>query len=314
MYGFTPKEAVGRNSFDLLRTEFTEPLPELREKLLRYGHWSGELSHMSRGGARIMCLSRWVAEQNAKGDILRVLESNNDITDRVRVQAEIRRANQDLEQFAFSASHDLQEPLRSIKIYSELLGRESRDTLSPDALKYLDFLRSGAARMEILVRDLLAYTQAGQLEEAAKPIDAGEALKVALAALSGAMVEAKARVIAGTLPMVRVHPTHLQQLFQNIVGNAIKYRDPKRVPEIYIDAKFQKQQWVFAVRDNGIGIEPEFKESIFGLFKRLHTSDEYSGTGIGLAICQRIVDRYHGRIWVESGPAKGSTFFFSLPV
>jgi PAS domain S-box-containing protein len=314
MYGFTRKEALGKISHDLLRTKFPESLPEIREILLRDGRWFGELSHARRAGSRIVTLSRWVAERDEKGDVIRILESNNDITERVRVQEELRRANQDLEQFAFSASHDLQEPLRSIKIYSELLGCEFGGNLHPDAQRYVEYLRSGATRMETLVRDLLAYTRAGQFEEPAEPSDANAALQAALSALSSAMTEAGARVTSDPLPTVQVHATHLQLLIQNLIGNAIKYRSPERIPEVHIGAKRQNEYWVFAVSDNGIGIEPEYKENIFGLFKRLHTSDEYSGTGIGLAICQRIVDRYHGRIWVESEPGKGSIFRFTLPI
>jgi PAS domain S-box-containing protein len=313
MYGFTRDEALGKISHDLLRTEFPEPLPGILEILLRDGRWSGELRHTGRNGSRIVTLSRWVAERDKKGDMVRVLESNNDITERVRVQEEVRRANQYLEQFAFSASHDLQEPLRGIKIYSELLERELGSNLNPEARKYIQHLRSGATRMETLVRDLLAYTDTGKFEEPAAPVDANEALALALSALSSAVTEAGARVTSDGLPTVRIHKTHLQQLFQNLVGNAIKYRGPDRIAEVHISAKRQNGHWVLAVSDNGIGIEPEYKENIFGLFKRLHSSKAYPGTGIGLAICQRIVERYSGRIWVESEPNKGSTFLFTLP-
>jgi len=313
-YGFKREEALGKISHDLLRTQFPVPLPEIREVLLRDGRWSGELGQVSRTGSRIVALSRWVAERDETGDVTRILESNNDITDRVRMEEEIRRANQDLEQFAFSASHDLQEPLRNIKIYSELLGCELGGNLHPDAQRYLEYVRSGATRMETLVRDLLAYTRAGKFEEPAEPADANEALQAALSALSGAMTEVRARVTSTPLPTVRVHATHLEQLFQNLIGNAIKYRSPERIPEIDVGAKRQNDHWVFAVSDNGIGIESEYKENIFGLFQRLHNSDEYPGTGIGLAICQRIVERYHGRVWVESEVGKGSTFRFTLPI
>jgi PAS domain S-box-containing protein len=240
--------------------------------------------------------------------------SSTDIDTQKRVQEDLQRANQDLEQFAFSASHDLQEPLRSIKIYSELLKREFGDNLSPEAATYVNFLRSGATCMETLVRDLLAYTRVMSFEPPAQSFDANEALKLALSGLSGAVAESHARIRTEPLPSVPVHDTHLQQLFQNIVGNAIKYRSPDRVPEIAIRAEQRNGHWVFAVSDNGIGIDPEDKEYIFGLLKRLHTREEYTGTGIGLAICQRIVDRYKGRIWVESEPGKGSTFHFTLPV
>ena len=147
-----------------------------------------------------------------------------------------------------------------------------------------------------------------------KSTDANEALDAALANLEGAISESSAQITADPLPSLRVHATHLQQLFQNLIGNAIKYRSPERPPLVHVTAQRQNEHWLFAVSDNGIGIDAEYKENIFGLFKRLHTSDEYSGTGIGLAICQRIVDRYHGRIWVESELGQGSVFRFTLPV
>jgi light-regulated signal transduction histidine kinase (bacteriophytochrome) len=168
--------------------------------------------------------------------------------------------------------------------------------------------------MEVLVGDLLAYTQVTRLDMPAEPTDANEALAAALASLSGAIAQSGASVTSDPLPALRIPGIHLQQLFQNLIGNAIKYRNPNRAPFVQVSGKEQKGSWIFSVRDNGIGIEAEYKEHIFGLFKRLHTADEYSGTGIGLAICQRIVERYHGRIWVESEPGKGSTFVFALPV
>jgi light-regulated signal transduction histidine kinase (bacteriophytochrome) len=237
-----------------------------------------------------------------------------DIDEQKRVEDQLRRANQDLEQFAFSASHDLQEPLRSINIYSELLMKRHADKLDGEALKFMKFLRNGATRMEALLRDLLTYTQAARFDEPTKTCDANEVLKTALANLSGAIAESGAQVTTGPLPSVPVNGTHLLQLFQNLLGNAIKYRSQERMPAVHIEAERQSGCWVFSIVDNGIGIEPEYKENIFGLFKRLHSNDEYSGTGIGLAICQRIVDRYHGRIWVDSEPGRGSTFRFSLPI
>jgi len=237
-----------------------------------------------------------------------------DVTARKRAEAELLRANQDLEQFAYSASHDLQEPLRSVKIYSELLAHRFGDKLDGDARNFLSVVGSGAARMEMLVRDLLAYTQAGQLDRPAIPEDAGEALSGALANLDGAIRASGAQVISGPLPSLRVRATQLQQLFQNLVGNAIKYRRPEAPPVINVTARRDGESWLFSVGDNGLGIEAEYKERIFGLFKRLHTGTEYSGTGIGLAICQRIVERYHGRIWVDSEFGKGSTFHFTLPL
>jgi signal transduction histidine kinase len=225
----------------------------------------------------------------------------------------LERANADLEQFAFSASHDLQEPLRSISIYSELLTKRCRDRLDGQALEYLTYLRTGAMRMEMLVSDLLAYTQAGKIELLEETVDAGQVFRDVLDIVHDSCLEAGARITFDLLPSLTVHRMHLSQLFQNLLSNAIKYRSPERAPLIHLCAERSKENWVFSIRDNGIGIAPEYKERIFGLFKRLHSGDEYSGTGIGLAICQRIVQRYGGRIWVESELGKGSTFSFTLP-
>jgi PAS domain S-box-containing protein len=260
-------------------------------------------------------MGRAVPVRDAGGSIVKWFGTCTDIDEQKRVQDDLRRANEDLEQFAFSASHDLQEPLRSVKIYSELLARRYGDRLDGEALTFMHHLRSGASRMETLVRDLLTYTQVTNFERLTNEItDANDALNAALANLGGAIVESGAQVTADPLPPVPVRATHLQQVFQNIIGNAIKYRSPERPPVVHVTAQGSDREWLFSVSDNGIGIHPDYKENIFGLFKRLHSSDEYSGTGIGLAICQRIVDRYHGRIWVESEPGRGSTFCFTFPV
>ncbi|GEM_PF-706230 len=259
-------------------------------------------------------MARALPARDSAGKIVKWFGTTTDIDEQKRVEAELRSANQDLEQFAYSASHDLQEPLRSIKIYGELLASRYAARLDGQALEFLGFLRAGASRMEALVRDLLAYTQITQLEAPDQPADAGEVLAGAISSLNGAIVSSGARVTSDPLPPARVHATHLAQLFQNLVGNAIKYRHPERPPVVHVSGRQENGHSVFSVRDNGIGIPPEYKEHIFGLFKRLHTGDEYSGTGIGLAICQRIVERYRGRIWVESEPGRGSTFLFSVPV
>jgi PAS domain S-box-containing protein len=259
-------------------------------------------------------MGRALPIRDSAGNIVKWFGSCTDIDDQKRVEDDLRRANQDLEQFAFSASHDLQEPLRSVKIYSELLTMTCGDTIDGEAREYLKYLRGGATRMEMLVRDLLSYTQVTKFEKPGEPADAGEALSSTLASLAGAVAETGARVTTDPLPSVPMHGAHLQQLFQNLIGNAIKYRSPERPPVVHVTAERQNGHWIFAVNDNGIGIDAQYKENIFGLFKRLHANDEYSGTGIGLAICKRIVERYHGRIWVESEPGRGSTFRFTLPV
>ena len=259
-------------------------------------------------------IGRALPIKDAQGRIVKWFGSCTDIDDQKRVEDELRRANQDLEQFAFSASHDLQEPLRSINIYSELLIKRYSEQLDGQALEFLGFLRSGATRMEMLVRDLLAYTQVAKFDKITETTDASEVLAGTLANLADVISETGAQVMADRLPSLHVHAAHMQQLFQNLIGNAIKYRSPQRPPLVHITAERNDGHWIFSISDNGIGIDPQYKETIFGLFKRLHTSDEYSGTGIGLAICHRIVERHGGRIWVESGLGRGSTFHFSLPV
>jgi light-regulated signal transduction histidine kinase (bacteriophytochrome) len=268
----------------------------------------------SRTGAYRWFLSRALPIRNAAGRIVRWFGTNTDITDHLEIEEKLRHANHDLEQFAFTASHDLQEPLRTIKIYSELLAERHPEAVTGEAREFMEFIHKAAERMEMLVRDLLAYTQAGKLEPPAEDSSAEEALTEALANLQGAIAESGAVITSDPLPRLPVHETHLKQILQNLIGNAIKYRSPDRPPNIHVGAELQSLWWIFSVRDNGIGIEPQYKEQIFGLFTRLHGADQYSGTGIGLSICKRIVERYHGRIWVESEPERGSDFRFTLPV
>jgi PAS domain S-box-containing protein len=258
-------------------------------------------------------IGRALPVRDAGGTIVKWFGSSTDIDDQKLIEENLRHANQNLEQFAFSVSHDLQEPLRSVKIYSELLVSTYTSDLDSQALQYLDYLREGANRMEALVRDLLVYTRVLKVEASTEATDTGEILRGTLDSLAAAVAETGAQITIDPLPVLPVCGAHLQQLFQNIIGNAIKYRSRERTLVIHVTAQYQNGSWLFAVSDNGIGIDPEYQEKIFGLFKRLHTSDEYSGTGIGLAICQRIVDGYHGRIWVESEPGRGSTFKFTLP-
>ncbi|MCW5976924.1 MAG: PAS domain-containing protein [Bryobacteraceae bacterium] len=231
-----------------------------------------------------------------------------------RVNDELRRANQDLEQFAYSASHDLQEPLRHISIYSELLRRKCEGRFDNEADELMKSVMDGARRMEMLVRDLLAYTQAVNVTGAmSEPVDAERVFQLALSNLREAIRENAAEVTHDPLPPVWAHEVHLVQLFQNLVGNAIKYRRDAEPPRVHARAERAGAEWIFSVRDNGIGIERQYRERIFGLFKRLHGGRKYAGTGIGLAICQKIVESYGGRIWVESEIGAGSTFFFTLP-
>jgi PAS domain S-box-containing protein len=231
-----------------------------------------------------------------------------------RSNEELRRANQDLEVFAYSASHDLHEPLRTISISAQIIERSLGDRLQGEDAIFLGNILAASTRMNALLDDLLSYTKATKYEEGAAPsVDASRVLEDVLATLRGPIQESGTTVTSGQLPFVAMHAGRLAQIFQNLISNAIKYRT-KETPRVHIAAD-QRDGWcIFSVVDNGIGIEPQFAEQIFGLFKRLHGRDEYPGSGIGLAICQRIVEQYGGRIWLEqSAPGRGSTFSFALP-
>ncbi len=226
--------------------------------------------------------------------------------------AALRRANADLEQFAYSASHDLQEPLRMVSTFSQLLQMNYAGKLDEQADVIIGHCVDGATRMGRMIRDLLEYTRAATISEAPSEIaDLNEALTAALTNLAASIEESKATVTHDPLPSLEAEPVHLQQIFQNLVSNAIKYRS-QEPPRIHVSAAQRNGAWELSVRDNGIGIEPRYQEQVFGLFKRLHTGGRYSGTGLGLAICKKLIERYHGRIWVESQYGEGATFFFTL--
>jgi PAS domain S-box-containing protein len=242
-----------------------------------------------------------------------------DVTDRRanderlrRSNEDLRQANADLEQFAYSASHDLQEPLRQIAIYSQMLEKKYASKLDGKASEYLGYCIEGAQRMAMLIRDLLAYSQVTKKSDASlEPVSIVDVLETVKKNLSATIEENQAEISSSGLPVVRGNPVPLVHLFQNLLSNALKYRSAEK-PRVTIAATQDSGYWRFSVADNGIGIPKEFQTQIFGIFKRLHDRNEYPGTGIGLAICQKIVERSGGRIWVESEPGQGSTFFFTL--
>jgi hypothetical protein len=226
---------------------------------------------------------------------------------------ELARSNAELGQFAYVVSHDLQEPLRTIMSYCQLLQRRCGDQLDQQASEFVDLAVDGAQRMKQLIHDLLLYSRVGTHGRPFEPTDCNEVLRLALANLQTAVEEAGAVVTWAPLPRVLGDATQLMRVFQNLVGNALKFRGPQR-PEIHVGVQRQDGQWLFSVRDNGIGIRAEDCERIFLIFHRLHTREEYEGTGIGLAICRKTIERHGGRIWVESEPGKGSVFYFTMPL
>jgi len=232
--------------------------------------------------------------------------------DLARKVEELARSNRDLEQFAYVASHDLQEPLRMVAAYTQLLAERYRGKLDENADKYIGYAVEGALRMQTLILDLLAFSRVGQTETDHKHGECNAAIDNALANLRSAIEENGAVVTNDPLPSVAINSTQLVQLFQNLIGNAIKFRG-KESPVIRISAESQGATWLFAVADNGIGVSPQYKDKIFVIFQRLHTREEYSGNGVGLAICKKIVEQHGGRIWVESEVGCGATFHFTLP-
>ena len=227
--------------------------------------------------------------------------------------ADLARSNKDLEQFAYVASHDLQEPLRMVSSYTQLLARRYQGQLDATANEFIAFAVDGADRMQKLINDLLTYSRVGTRAQAFQPTDCTAALGQALANLRAAIETSGTLVTHGPLPAVVHDNLLLVQLFQNLIGNAIKFH-VEAPPRVHVSADRQGDEWVFAVRDNGIGIDPQYADRIFTIFQRLHTREEYPGTGIGLAICKKIVEHRGGRIWVESQPGTGSTFYFSIPM
>jgi light-regulated signal transduction histidine kinase (bacteriophytochrome) len=241
-----------------------------------------------------------------------VLATVVDIGARKRAEEELRRSNEELERFAYVASHDLQEPLRTVASYVQLLSRRYRDRLDADAMDFIDFAVGGVRRMQHLIEDLLAFSRVGTRGGAFMPTDARAVLQDALASLRAATSESGAHVETSALPTVLADRGQLEQLLTNLVGNALKFHGAEP-PLVRVSAERTGTMWTFSVRDNGIGIAPEYFERIFVIFQRLHGREEYPGTGVGLAICKKIVERHGGRIWVESAPGDGATFSFTLP-
>jgi signal transduction histidine kinase len=243
---------------------------------------------------------------------------NMEITKRVQAEEklksyfdELERSNKELQQFAYIASHDLQEPLRMVASYTQLLAMRYKGKLDSDADEFIAFAVDGANRMQALINDLLAYSRVGTKGKEFQPTDCQTVLDNITRNLQKIIEESSAEITHDPLPTVVGDDIQLGQLFQNFIVNAIKFQSDS-YPRIHISAEKNEKEWIFSVKDDGIGIDPEFKERIFEIFQRLHARGEYPGTGIGLAICKKIVERHGGRVWVESEPGKGSTFYFSI--
>lgn len=272
---------------------------------------NGEIRHMLSYGQVIL-------DEDERP--LRLVGVNMDITPRKRVEealaqktAELERSNAELEQFAYIASHDLQEPLRMVTSYIQLIEESYRDQLDAEGQEFLHYAVDGATRMKTLINDLLQYSRVGRLGKELTPTDTEKVLRRVLTNLQIAIEENHATVTHDPLPEVMADDVQLEQVIQNLIGNAIKFHG-NVYPVVHIRARREGNVWLFSVCDNGIGIDPRHYERIFLIFQRLHPREKYPGTGIGLAICKRVIERHGGKIWVESLPGKGSTFYFTIPM
>ncbi|WP_260478241.1 CHASE3 domain-containing protein [Nonomuraea sp. WAC 01424] len=304
----------------LLRRAIGRPLDELREAARDIAAGDFDRVIPVSGPADIREVARDVESMRTK--IVDALGESRQQHVLLREQAagldaqaeELRRSNAELEQFAYVASHDLQEPLRKIATFCQLLQKRYGDVLDERGLQYIHFAVDGATRMQVLINDLLTFSRVGRLYDDRKPVELEEALEKALVDLSAVIEENGAQIERlDPLPRVIGDPTMLGMLWQNLVGNALKFRAPDRVPRVTITCEQRENDWLFAVSDNGIGVDAEFADKIFVIFQRLHSREAYTGTGIGLAMCKKIVENHGGTIWLDTGYTEGARISFTLP-
>jgi len=319
--GYTPAERIGHSVFELVSPDdLPKVLSNFRESLAQGaadGTVEARTQHRDGSWRDLEIHATNLLHEPA---IAGILLNTRDITERKLAEqklasyaAALEESNQELQQFTYVASHDLQEPLRMVTSYLQLMQRRYSDQLDADAEEFIGYAVDGAARMSELLKGLLIYSRVQTQGDPLQPTDCQVLVEQVLATLRLALEESDAVITCDPLPTLAADPIQLGQLFQNLIGNALRFRSTQP-PRIHIGAQRQKAGWAFSVRDNGIGIDPQYAERIFAIFQRLHAREAYPGTGIGLAICKRIVQRHGGRIWVESEPGKGATFYFTLPV
>jgi PAS domain S-box-containing protein len=320
--GYRAEEIIGEHFSRFYAAEdIRKGLPAMELKQAQEtGRFEGEGWRVRKDGSRFLASIVITALRDEKGLLRGFGKITRDITERRRAEErltktmeELKRSNDELGQFAYVASHDLQEPLRMVASYTQLLAQRYKGRLDSDADEFIAFAVDGCNRMQGLIQDLLSYSRAGANAEPLREISCEDALEKTLKNLHATIQDSGAMVTHDSLPNIMMDEMQLVQIFQNLIGNAIKYRAAEP-SQVHVSAtRNGNNEWVFSVRDNGMGIEPQYFERIFILFQRLHGQKDFAGTGIGLAMCKKIVDRLGGRIWVESQPTKGSTFYFALP-
>jgi PAS domain S-box-containing protein len=314
LFGYTAAEAVGQSITILIPPERIEEETRILASLRRgerVDHF--ETIRITKGGSRIHVSLTISPIKDAEGRIVGASKVVRDITAWKQQEAALKHANADLQQFAYAASHDLQEPLRTVTAYTQLLELNLSEQIGDRGREFVRYIVEASTRMHNLLHDLRIYLQISTAgHEPPEETDAGEMVEKALQNLEASITESGASVTFAGLPRVRMPAFELEHVFQNLIGNAIRYRS-SAPPRVNIAASRRGEDWVFSVQDNGIGIAPQFQKQIFDIFRRLHSQSEYPGTGMGLAICQRSLERHGGKIWVESEPDKGSTFYFMIP-
>lgn len=319
--GYTREEILGQSASRLFPPEDREQNRHKRElhQALTEGRGMNEGWHMRKDGTRFWGSGIVMPIRDSDGRVVGFSRIMRDITDRKRFEErlahkarELVNINAELEQFAAVVSHDLRSPLLAIAGCAQLLREQFAEQLSGEGSELIGMIQDGVNRMGLIIKDLLAFARATPIRDRLEEVDTSQVLAKAVSDLRGPIEESGAAVSHDPLPTVIGNATQLGQVFTNLIGNAIKYRG-NEPPRIHVGVVERPQEWEFYVRDNGIGIEPVHFERIFSIFQRLHEDGQYSGSGVGLAICKKIVEHHHGRIWVESQPGKGSTFFFTIP-
>ncbi|MFL6452328.1 MAG: sensor histidine kinase [Bryobacteraceae bacterium] len=315
MFGYSEQEWLGQDTGIIFLDEDNEDGVPQREMdaAKKQGRSSNIRWHKRKDGTRIYLRGVLNALYEEDGSFLGFSKTVVDDTARKNLEDALTQSNSDLQQFAFAASHDLQQPLRTISIYAELLGHRYRDKLDGEAEKLLGSMAEATERMSAMITDLLAYSQLALQEAEVTSVDLNEDWESAVSLLRSGIEQENATITHDPLPKVKLDRSQLVRLFQNLIANSIKFRKPGEAPRIHGWAERVDNEWIVRVKDNGIGFPPEHAAAIFTPFKRLHSTREYPGSGIGLAACKRIVEGWGGRIGAESKPGDGSTFWFTLP-